>query len=679
MSSRVRKLALGALLLGGAGAALWFGLAELARHVASREAIEARLERMLGRDVRLGGASLSVWPLPAVQLEDVALEPGVQIGALEVDLSNSALLSGQFEPDEIVARRVRFTLERGEDGSFGFGGGSSERERRLPVVSNLDIQDASVTWIDRSKPGLAPLELAVERFVLSDLAPGGTATLELVAHPARPTQARVELDARVGPLGEVPALRGAPVSGNLRARGVDVAWVAPYLPPEWDVELPSGGTFDLAATLGMRSGGDFDARVDLNLPASPFRVAPVQAVGPARFVGNVARRAGRLAVQGDRVEAAEVHAAGLHARELRGTLALADGAWELALRPRTLTVAGVDLSGVQVSGSLRPGAALQLSNGALRADAARFGRFSARRVTAAFAVRVGVVEISDLQLDTAGGQVGLHGRIQPGTPPKLALDARFENLDVIQLTGERLEGVPTLISGRGQISGAWTGEGNWLAPLSGSGAIQAQGGTLFGATLLAEIARALIAAVPGTSVLPGRERPPRQTSLESVTAHWVVRDGRLRSDDISVVTGDYRARGAGRISHDGSLRIDGDVVLSSSGVALVGGLVRAGGLSQALRLPAIPIQVRGTLAQPEVRADVGSLPMASVRGLLGLPARAGDAVVGVGQAGGAAARGVGQAGGAAARGVGDAGRRVLGLGRRGESPPEPEPEPTPEP
>ena len=74
-----------------------------------------------------------------------------------------------------------------------------------------------------------------------------------------------------------------------------------------------------------------------------------------------------------------------------------------ALRPRTLTVAGVELSGVYGSGKLRPGAALQLSNGVLRADSARFRRFSGRALAASFQVRGGVIEVSDLQLETAGG------------------------------------------------------------------------------------------------------------------------------------------------------------------------------------------------------------------------------------------------------------------------------------
>jgi hypothetical protein len=674
MSPRARELALGALLLAGAAATLVAGLGALAQRYASREAVETRLERLLGRELALGGLTLRLSPTPTVHLHDVALGPDAQIGDLEVDLSDSALLAGRVEPDEIVARRARFTLVREADGSFGLGGGGgAPGGRGLPVLSQLEIEGSNVTWIDRTQPGLGPLEVDVERFALSDLAPGATASVELVAHPAGSTQGRVELAAHVGPLAAAPTLRGAPVSGTLRVHDFDAARVAPYLPASWQVALPQGGSFDLTAELGSRASGDFDARLDLGVRAPELRVGALALVGPARFVGNVTRRAGRVSARGERVEAAQARAAGLHALALTGTLGFADGFFDLALRPRTLRIDELELGSAYASGRLRPGDALELQRGALAADTARFRQLSGRDVAASFQVRDGVVEISDLRL-TAGpaGQVSLRGRLQPGHPLKLNVDATLSDLDVLQLAAGRNDPLPTLVSGRVEVHGAWTGEPNWLAPLSGSGRVEARGGSMLGATLLPAIAGALVAAVPGSGLLPSRGRPPRETLLESATGTFAIRGGRLHTDDIQIVTGDYRVRGAGRMSHDLSLRLDGEAVLTSSGISLLGGLLRTSGLSHALRMPAIPIQIRGTLTQPVVSANVTSLPMATVRGLLGLPFRAGDAVVGVGGAGRSAVRGVGEAGGSAVRGVFGAGRRLLGLDSDSEEPAEPE-------
>jgi uncharacterized protein involved in outer membrane biogenesis len=680
MSRRARRLVLVALVAAASLAAGVLGLGQLARRVASREALEARLEELLGRELRLGEAEIRLEPGPHVHLEDVELEPGVRLGELDVDLSDAALLQGRIEPDELVVRGVRLTLVRGRDGALGLGGDAAGSPRRLPALASVEIHDAEITWIDESRPDLAPLELRDARLVLDDLAPGRTARAALVARVgADGARGRIELEVRAGPLAADLSAVAAPASLALVARGLDAALAAAHAPPAWGVRLEGAGTLDAELELRREADGALDGALDLALRGAALSRGALRAAAPVRLVGTLRRSGGELELRATRVEAAEAALGPLRARELAGTLGFARGELEAALRPAELEVAGARLETVSVSGRLRPGAPPDVRDGELRAERAALGRHSARDVEARFALHAETLEVEELRFDAWGGRVVQRGRVQLGAPPRIALDLEAEDLDVAQLAGAAAEGEPTLLGGRAQASGPWTGEPNWLTPLSGQGRVRLRGGALYGAQLLRAITDALVAAVPGSGLVPGARRAPRQTRLESATASFAIRAGRIHSEDIDLVTRDYRVRGAGSLGHDGDVAIRANVVLSSPGVDLLATSVGSTRyLPRAFRSPAIPVVVTGTLARPAIRADTTSLPVATARGLLGLPERALDVVKGAGEVGGAAARGAGRAVGSAARGAVGAGRRLLGRGEAEEPDAEPAPGPAPD-
>jgi uncharacterized protein involved in outer membrane biogenesis len=677
MPPRARRLVLVALVAAGSLAAGLVGLGHVARRLASREAVQARLEALLGRDLRLGAAEIRLAPGPRIHLEDVDLGPGVQLGELDVDLADAALLQGRIELDELSARGVHLTLRRGRDGAIGLGAGAPSR---LPALARVEIRDAHVTWIDESRPGLGPLELEVSRFELDDLAPGGTARLALVARVgADGSRGSLELEAQAGQLGPELSLGAAPGSLALVARGLDAALPAAFLPPAWSLRLEGAGELDVALELRRAADGALDGALDLALRGAALSRGALRAAAPMRLVGTLRRSGGELELRATRVEAAEAALGPLRARELAGTLGFARGELDAALRPAELEVAGARLETVSVSGRLRPGAPPDVRDGELRAERAALGRHSARDVEARFALHAETLEVEELRFDAWGGRVVQRGRVQLGAPPRIALDLEAEDLDVAQLAGAAAEGEPTLLGGRAQASGPWTGEPNWLAPLSGQGRVRLRGGALYGAQLLRAITDALVAAVPGSGLVPGTRRAPRQTRLESAAASFAIRAGRIHSEDIDLVTGDYRVRGAGSLGHDGDVAIRANVVLSSPGVDLLATSVGSTRyLPRAFRSPAIPVVVTGTLARPAIRADTTSLPVATARGLLGLPERALDVVKGAGEVGGAAARGAGRAVGSAARGAVGAGRRLLGRGEAEEPEAEPAPGPAPD-
>lgn len=660
LARRLAILALAALAILAAGA---FALGELARRLVSREALEARLSDLLGQQLALGEVETRLAPGPQIHLERVALEPGVQVDELDVDLSEAALVQGRIEPDELSARGVRLTLVRGRDGAIGVGSGSG---RRPPALASVEVRDAQVTWIDEARPALGALELAVSHFALDDLAPGRTARVALVASVAPGgARGRLELEAEAGPLGANLALLSGPGSLALVAHGLDPALAAAYLPPAWDLRLEGAGAVDAALRLRRHSAGTLEGELDLALGGAALARRELRARAPIRLVGTLRRTNGELELRASRVEAAEAVVGGIRGFQVAGRLAYAKGEIDGALRPAALEIAGIRLDSVSISGRLRPGEPPAVKDGALRAERASLRRHAARDVAMRFALHAGTLAVEELRFDAWGGRVAQRGRIELGAPPRIALDLEAEDLDLAALAGAAAAGEPTRLSGRAQVSGPWAGEDNWLAPLAGQGQVRLRGGTLHGARVLRAITDALVATVPGSGLVPGARRPPRQTRLESAKATFVVRHGRLASEDLDVVTGDFRMRGAGSLGHDGSVEIRAEVALTSPGVdQIASGVGSTRYLPRAFRLPSIPVTVSGTLAEPVIRADAAAMPTATVRGLLGLPSRGLDVV-----------KGAGEAASSAARGAVGAGRRLLGLGEGGETANEPAPPP----
>jgi hypothetical protein len=154
------------------------------------------------------------------------------------------------------------------------------------------------------------------------------------------------------------------------------------------------------------------------------------------------------------------------------------------------------------------------------------------------------------------------------------------------------------------------------------------GGVLPSQDLLTSVARSLVRLVPGASHLL-REQP-RLARLEQATSTFRFEAGRVHTEDLRVRTDDFLASGRGSVGHALDLDFRLDVALTTRGVHEAFALpdVREE-FHEAARLPAVPVQVTGSTGSPRFRANASSVPLATLRGLLGLPGRAGAVTRGV--------------------------------------------------
>jgi hypothetical protein len=108
-----------------------------------------------------------------------------------------------------------------------------------------------------------------------------------------------------------------------------------------------------------------------------------------------------------------------------------------------------------------------------------------------------------------------------------------------------------------------------------------------------------------------------------------VEEGRVRTDDLRIRTDDYRVSGRGSIGHELDLAFNLEVALTTRGLHKAFALARTREeLREGTRLPAIPVRVRGQVGSLSYRADASAVPVATLRGVLGLPGRAGAVVTG---------------------------------------------------
>jgi len=238
---------------------------------------------------------------------------------------------------------------------------------------------------------------------------------------------------------------------------------------------------------------------------------------------------------------------------------------------------------------------------------------------ARFAYRRGRIEIQSLDVRGFGGSWHASGSVRLRGGSRLDLALRVEGVDFASLlsaaNGRGLEtdaDFGTLRMHWAPLRMPWRG-GPRFAEGSGRGSVRIEGGMLPGTSLLAALA--------------GLE--PAPTPVESLSAIARLEGGRLHSNALRLVTGDYTLAAEGSVGLDRSVALEGRLDLAGE---LLG--------------PTVPVTVAGTLLHPTVDAHVSG-----VGAVAGAVHKTGSAVLdGTKRAG----RKIGALLGAAGRRVGDA-------------------------
>lgn len=329
---------------------------------------------------------------------------------------------------------------------------------------------------------------------------------------------------------------------------------------------------------------------------------------------------------------------------------------EVALAPGEGGRLGIDR--MRLEGFLeRVDGAVRVRDGRVEGDALLIGSLRFPRLEGRFDYAPGRVGVERLVLSGYDGTVSFEGSVSPARPGRMEGALRADGLDLSALTedwrGRSLETPLGSLDLEGQVAlflrEADRGTGQAAMAIRG-GALPA--GSLFG-TLLGSIGR-----LTGRVISLGSRAAPAPSRVERISATWELRDDRLHTQDLEVVTDDYRYEGSGSLGLDQTIAFSGRLQLSNRGAQRMVAsaalpLGDAGGL-----LPEIPLDVGGRLASPSFTAGISALPVAATSALANLVPGRGGLAKGAAEAGKGAAE-VGKGAADLGKGAARAGKQTL--------------------
>lgn len=557
-----------------------------------RTRITAELERAVGRPVGMGAIRLTVLTGLGLRVEHIVVDdlpefgeaPLAALGAAEVHVAFLPLLRGVIDVRRVVIEQPEVTIVRAEDGRLNLaalgqteaGEPPAEKPAASPpghgaalaglTLRELDLRGGRVRYLDRTTatPGIQTLE-AVEAD-LRNVALGATAEFRLGA-TWREAERTIEANGTIGPL--TPAFDPLPFRAGFGfGRGIaaeldgrynaglhltitaealqlaELLAVARHLVPDLPPDLGGEGPVGVAAQVeNTAERGAITARIDL----SRARL---------QYAGN--QIAGRITVDA--------------AAQRRGAAPFQTTA-ELALENVAL---------MPPKGSAVPPISNMTGRGVYAENMVRFER---------------------LRLRTLGGEVTLSGRYGPlgGADPRFEFRGGAAGLGagdtLTQFTslGNALRGQLNLelsLAGRGT---AWE---TVSKTLSGEGAFTVAGGRLMTANLLQQ---ALVSI--GLEALAGDGA--RETVFDEFAGRFAIAQGRIRLRDARMTSDQYRLTAAGTIGLDGTLDLDGRLLLSA---ALTDRLGRAAAvLTSEGGRAVLPLEIKGTPNAPKVQVPASAL------------------------------------------------------------------------
>jgi len=286
----------------------------------------------------------------------------------------------------------------------------------------------------------------------------------------------------------------------------------------------------------------------------------------------------------------------------------------------------------------------------------------------------GRVGIERLVLEGYGGEALVSGALRVGRPARFegTLDASGLRLpDMIGDWRDRpLEVVPRTLEAHAALDVALRTDD----PGTGRGTLHVREGELPAGSLFSVLLGG-IGRLTGDVFSIGKRTAPAPSRVERITASVALRDGRLHSDDLVVVTDDYRFDAGGSLGLDRTLALSGTLALTSRGAQRMLASAALPLPGAGAGVPGIPLEVGGTLGSPRFTARMTALPGSAVAALTGLVRGGGGLVKGTVEAGGGLVKGAAETGGGLAKGAAEAGRgaldRVFGRGEAEEPAAEP--------
>jgi hypothetical protein len=245
-------------------------------------------------------------------------------------------------------------------------------------------------------------------------------------------------------------------------------------------------------------------------------------------------------------------------------------------------------------------------------------RFIAQALVTEFSYANRVLQLTSAHASAFGGTWTQSGSVTLSDPPHFDVTVRADNVACAALltavTGERPEFGCERLSADAAVHGPWTGAETLAEHVEGNGRIDMHGGTIPSSSIIGALWDAIVPRV-------GLKREPRgigaPTRIDKLSESFVLRGGRMHTNDLSLITDDYTVTGSGGIGLNGSLDLDTEVALSPGGIGKLLTMAALPIPSEVPHLPPIRTRITGTVGSPVIRPQVEQLPFTFVRGLFG--------------------------------------------------------------
>jgi len=240
------------------------------------------------------------------------------------------------------------------------------------------------------------------------------------------------------------------------------------------------------------------------------------------------------------------------------------------------------------------------------------------------------LSFKNLSFQALGGTLRANGswETRPDDSVQLALDSNIEAMDLNALLSQKFPNFKDHIEGQLYFKARLRGESKnsaaWQDSLEGEGATQVRGGSFKNFNLVERVL-SKVTGLPGVPNLISSRVPTRYSALfqrkdtpfETLAATFAVKQGRIYSDDLSLVTPDYSVRGEGSIGFDGTTKWDATLAMSAQFTQeLLKEHKNARYMVDRQGRLAVPFRLDGTLPYVQARPDLQRLAEGIQKGLL---------------------------------------------------------------
>jgi AsmA protein len=616
----MRRLLIIVLVLGAIGAAAALLIPALLTPENWRGEIERRASEQLGREVSIAGEmGLTILPAIEIRAGDVAIgnadgfgeEPFAEVSQLRLGLALWPLFSSRIEVSEFVLVDPVIRLRQNAGGNNWTFAGTGEAAASPQPASNDD---------GFRQPGALPFEGTFSGIRIEN----GTLSFSDGAETWDVTQLNMRLQAEDLD-GEASLAGDFNLQGETIALEARLGGIRPFLEGartaltldlsssplrlSFDGEALESATFDLAG----RASVEADLVGLARLAGDPL--PPGSALRSASASGQFASVPGELRFEGARLRLDEISATGsLTVQTDRERPFLTGG----------LTIPVLDLNPYmpeEASGSTAGGStewsteeidlsALRLVDADLRLSAGRliFGEVEVTEAEVRAQLTNGrlVADLSRFMLyeGRGSGQLVVNAR---GATPSYSVSARLQGIETQPFLGAAADF--TALRGLGDItldlSSSGASSAAIMRSLSGNGNLRLTNGAIEGFNL-AQILRGVQTAIT-TRQLPQGFGPEEETDFSELGGNFVVRNGVLSNNDLSMLSPLLRVSGAGEfnlVEQSLDYRISPRAVASLAGQ---GGSTDLDGIT-------VPVRIRGNFANPSFAIDFEAVARALAAG-----------------------------------------------------------------